>query len=72
LFTRRVKAEYHRLSDLQRTLNTEELALPEKIRSLKEELAAHHMQDNFMKCNTMPQILHLHIKAVVRKDLRKA
>jgi hypothetical protein len=72
LFTRRVRAEYQRLSDLQRALTAEELSLPEKIRSLKEELSRHHAQDNFMKCTTMPQILHLHIKAIVRKDLGKA
>jgi hypothetical protein len=72
LFTRRLRAEYHRLSDLQRTLNTEELSLPEKIHALREDLAAHHKQPGFLKCSTMPQILHMHIKALVRSALRTA
>lgn len=72
LFHRRVRAEYYRLSDLQRTLTKEPLSLPEKIESLREELAAYHGQSNFAKCTTMPQILHLHIKCFVRMDLRKA
>jgi hypothetical protein len=72
LFHRRVRAEYYRLSDLQRTLTTEALSQPEKIASLRDELAAHHGQSNFAKCTTMPQLLHLHIKCFVRLDLRKA
>jgi hypothetical protein len=72
LFTRRVRAEYHRLSDLQRTLAQEELSLPEKIIQLREELYEHHQQKKFLLCTTMPQILHLHIKSIIKSDLPKA
>lgn len=72
LFTRRVRAEFHRLSDLQRTLALEELSLPEKIIQLREELYVHHQQKKFLQCSTMPQILHLHIKSVIRTELPKA
>lgn len=72
LFARRVRAEFHRLSDLQRTLAQEELSLPEKIVELREELARHHLQKKFLQCTTMPQILHLHIKSIIRSDLQKA
>jgi hypothetical protein len=72
LFTRRVRAEFHRLSDLQRTLAQEELSLPEKIIQLREELYMHHQQKKFLQCTTMPQILHLHIKSVIRTELPKA
>jgi hypothetical protein len=72
LFTRRVKAEFHRLSDLQRTLAQEELSLPEKIIQLREELFEHHGQKKFLLCTTMPQILHLHIKSIIKTDLQKA
>ena len=72
LFARRVRAEFHRLSDLQRTLAQEELSLPEKIQELREELARHHQQKKFLQCTTMPQILHLHIKSIIRADLQKA
>jgi len=72
LFTRRLRAEYHRLSDLQRTLNKEALSTTEKIHMLREELAVHHKHDGFLKCSTMPQILHMHIKALVRAALRSA
>jgi hypothetical protein len=72
LFARRVRAEFHRLSDLQRTLAQEELSLPEKIVELREELGRHHQQKKFLQCTTMPQILHLHIKSIIRSDLQKA
>jgi hypothetical protein len=72
LFARRVRAEFHRLSDLQRTLAQEELSLPEKITALREELGQHHQQKKFLQCTTMPQILHLHIKSIIRSDLQKA
>jgi hypothetical protein len=72
LFTRRVRAEFHRLSDLQRSIYPEELSLPEKIETLKEELYHYHNQKKFLLCNTMPQLLHLHIKAFIKTDLNKA
>jgi hypothetical protein len=72
LFHRRVRAEYFRLSDLQRTLTTEPLSQSDKIETLRDELADHHGQSNFSKCTTMPQLLHLHIKCFVKMDLRKA
>jgi hypothetical protein len=72
LFTRRVRSEYNRLSDLQRALYAEELSLPEKISSLRQELYQFHNQKKFLLCNTMPQILHLHIKAFIKSDLKKA
>jgi len=72
LFTRRVRSEYNRLSDLQRALYAEELSLPQKISSLREELYQYHHQKKFLLCTTMPQILHLHIKAFIKSDLKKA
>jgi hypothetical protein len=70
LFHRRVRGEYHRLSDLQRTLAQEPLSLPDKVEALRSALAAHHGREGFLKCTTMPQVLHLHIKCIVRRDLR--
>lgn len=72
LFTRRVRSEFNRLSDLQRALYAEELSLPEKIESLKQDLYLFHNQKKFLQCTTMPQILHLHIKAFIKTDLKKA
>ena len=71
LFTRRVRAEFHRLSDLQRSLAQEPFAPAEKVEALKDELSRHHNQPNFLKCTTMPQVLHMHIKSFIRSDLRK-
>ena len=71
LFTRRVRAEFHRLSDLQRSLAQEPFAPPEKVEALRDDLARHHAQPNFLKCTTMPQVLHMHIKSFIRSDLRK-
>jgi hypothetical protein len=72
LFTRRVKAEFNRLSDLQRALYAEELSIPEKIDSLRQDLYEFHNQKKFLLCTTMPQIVHLHIKAFIKSDLKKA
>ena len=72
LFIRRVRAEFQRLSDLQRTLAQEELSLPEKITQLREDLFEHHQQKKFLQCQTMPQILHLHIKSIIRSALPQA
>ena len=71
LFTRRVRAEFHRLSDLQRTLAHEPFAPAEKIEELRDDLARHHGREAFRKCTTMPQILHMHIKAFIRSDLMR-
>lgn len=54
---RRIKHSRYMLKDLFYTMDQEVLSLPEKIDSLKRELAEYHNEPKFLKCTSMAQIL---------------
>lgn len=54
---RRIKHSRYMLKDLFYTMDKEILSLPEKIDSLKRELAEYHNEPKFLKCTSMAQIL---------------
>lgn len=54
---RRIKHSRYMLKDLFYTMDKEVLSLPEKIDTLKRELAAYHNEPKFLKCTSMAQIL---------------
>ncbi len=54
---RRIKHSRYMLKDLFDTMEKEELSTPEKVISLREELALHHNEPKFLKCRNMAQIL---------------
>jgi hypothetical protein len=54
---RRVKHSKYVLKDLFFTMDKEQLSPPEKIESLKKDLAEYHNEPKFLKCKSMAQIL---------------
>jgi hypothetical protein len=54
---RRIKHSRYILKDLFDTMEKEELSTPEKVISLREDLAKHHNEPKFLKCKTMAQLL---------------
>lgn len=64
---RRMKHSRRMLKDLFDTMDQETLSTPDKIQSLAEDLAKHHQDSGFLKCNTMAQILKRHLLTMVHK-----
>ncbi len=68
LIVQRVRSERQRLAALRDVLRLDEIAPQEKIVQLREELAAHYADDQFLKCACMADILEWSLKRlIVRK-----
>ena len=70
LIAGRVKASRNRLDQLLRTMIADELSSPAKVAQLKEELAHHHNNDIFNKCQTMGEIVLTNIQLVLAKEFQ--
>ncbi|MES2590788.1 MAG: hypothetical protein V4608_02800 [Bacteroidota bacterium] len=57
LIAKRIKRAHHRTNRLLEAMCKDTLSLPEKVDSLKEELAIQYAQPNFLKCNSMGEIV---------------
>lgn len=62
---RRIRAQRHRLTDLKNSLLQDELSTPEKTDQLRRELAEHHHDDSFLNCETMAEVLLIHMKKFI-------
>ncbi len=65
---RRAKGSISKLETLLQCMEKDILSTPEKIDILKEELAAHHKNDAFKKCENMGQLVRTNIKLLVQKE----
>lgn len=63
----RVRSERHRLRDLRDVSNTETLTTPENIESLKNGLAIHFDDRDYLECKTMTDMVELNIKNIIRQ-----
>ena len=61
LMARRARAERHRLRDLLEAMRRHELAPPEKVAQLKEELNRYHHTEAFGACDSMGDLVRLHL-----------
>jgi hypothetical protein len=52
--------------DLLNIMTRDNISTPEKRKQLKEEMAAHFQEDQFLKCRTMGEL----VKQVLRHTLR--
>lgn len=57
LIARRSKSAHYRLNALIRAMMQDVISQPEKVQQLKEELAAHYEDDDFLKCESMGAIV---------------
>ncbi|GHA76460.1 hypothetical protein [Pontibacter akesuensis] len=67
LMFRRLRAARYRLKDLIDCMRNDVISTPEKIEQLKQELAKHHKQDEFLKCQNMGDLVRLHLKTILTK-----
>jgi hypothetical protein len=65
----RLASAKYRVKELLDIMSNEEISKPEKVEQLKEELAAHYNQPNFLKAATMGQIVKQQLKQELRKSI---
>ncbi|WP_219225141.1 hypothetical protein [Pedobacter antarcticus] len=63
----RVRSERHRLRDLRDVSNTEILTTPENIETLKNGMAKHFEDQDYLECHTMTDLVELNIKNIIRQ-----
>lgn len=57
LIARRSKSAHIRLNNLLMVMESDIISLPEKVKQLREEIAAHYGDDGFLKCESMGAIV---------------
>jgi hypothetical protein len=67
LIAKRLVSGRHQLKDLIDCMRHDTISLPEKIKSLREELNEFHNDEAFLECKNMGEILHLHMKNLLHK-----
>ncbi len=67
LIAMRIKTSKYRLNDLMEVLIDDVISTPEKIDSLKKELASYYNNQQFLTCQTMGQIVNVSLKTVFHK-----
>ncbi|PST84016.1 hypothetical protein C7T94_04565 [Pedobacter yulinensis] len=63
----RVRSERHRLTDLRDVSNQETLTTPQNIAMLKNAMASHFEDPNYLQCVTMTDMIELNIKNIIRQ-----
>ncbi|WP_432713719.1 hypothetical protein [Pedobacter sp.] len=63
----RVRSERHRLADLRDVSNHEVLTTSANIEQLKKGMASHFVDDQYLECKTMTDMIELNIKNIIRQ-----
>ena len=71
LIARRLIAARYRLKDLIDCMEMDTISTAEKVKQLREDLAAHHQNDDFLSCDKMGSILRVQLKSTLAKQIRK-
>lgn len=71
LIARRLIAARYRLKDLIDCMEQDNISTPEKVKQLREDLAKHHKNDDFLELGNMGEILKLQLKSTLAKHIRK-
>ena len=72
LIARRARATRTRLNELIKVMIKDDLSFPEKVESLKKDLAKHHKNDSFNKCTSMGEIVLNNIRLVLQKEFTQS
>lgn len=72
LIANRVKTTPIRFRTLFQVMIRDDISTPEKVKQLKEELAYHHKNDAFQKCQTMGQIVLTNLQLLLDKDFKQS
>ncbi|MDD2793051.1 MAG: hypothetical protein PHD73_07720 [Sediminibacterium sp.] len=71
MMTFRLVSSRYRIKELLDIMDDDDISKPEKINQLKEELASHFKNTNYLKALTMGQLLKTHLKQGLRKLLKQ-
>jgi len=71
LIARRLIASRYRVKDLIDCMQQDNISTPEKVKQLREDLAAHHENKAFLECTNMGAVLKLQLKSTLAKHIRK-
>ncbi len=71
MMTFRLVSSRYRIKELLDIMEADAISKPEKIKELRESLAAHFENEQYLKANTMGQLLKTHLKQALRKLLKK-
>ncbi|MCR9289483.1 MAG: hypothetical protein NXI23_19085 [Bacteroidetes bacterium] len=72
LVATRIKASRKRLRELIDVMIKDTISFPEKVNQLKHELAKHHKNKDYLKCQNMGEIVLMNIQLLIKKDFRKS
>lgn len=67
LIANRLKSSQKEIEDLLETMESDTISTPENTESLKQELAKHYKNLNFMDCKNMGSVLRLSLDQVMKK-----
>lgn len=72
LIAARVKAQRSQVVSLFRILQKDRISKPEKVESLRAELAYHHKNGRFYDCKTMGEIVLTNLSLLIKKDFKQS
>lgn len=67
LISTRLKSSRQGIFDLLRSMENDTISLPENIDSLKEDLAKHYLNDEFLACKNMGEIMKTSLQELIKK-----
>jgi hypothetical protein len=71
LIARRLIRSRYRVKDLLDCMEEDSISSPDKMAQLADDLAQHHGNNDFLKCQNMGALLKLHLKQSLQKHIRK-
>lgn len=63
----RLRSERKRVADLRDVMRAGSISPPEKVKELREGLAAHYDDPHYLQCGSMADIMELNLKRVIRQ-----
>ena len=72
LIARRARASRTRLNELLKCMIKDRISFPQKVESLKKDLAKHHGTSSFLECNSMGEIVLNNLRLVLQKEFTQS
>lgn len=63
----RLRSERKRVADLRDVMRADSISPPEKVKELREGLAAHYNDPHYLQCGSMADIMELNLRRVIRQ-----
>lgn len=72
LIAGRIKASRAQVEELFGVMVLDEISFPDKVYQLKHELADHHKNNSFLRCQTMGEIVVNNVQLLLQKDFKQS